>query len=160
MAGGRWVEASGGGESATTDTGCRGAAPDAASGVAAPVAVFRGWLASVDVDDLTDRERIDLVADLERVKGAAAAAQARATDAVRRSREVVALRDVARSVGSEVALARRESPTRGDRFVGLARALVHEMPVTMEALTAGVCGERHTIALARVAAVLSREHRA
>ena len=54
----------------------------------------------------------------------------------------------------------RESPTHGDRYVGLARALVHEMPVTMEALTAGVCGERHTIALAQVAAVLSREHRA
>ena len=73
---------------------------------------------------------------------------------------MVAPQDVARSVGSEVALARRESPTHGDRFVGLARALVHEMPVTMEALTAGVCGERHTIALAQVTAVLSREHRA
>ena len=33
-----------------------------------------------------------------------------------------------RSVGSVVALARRESPSLGDRFVGLARALVHEMP--------------------------------
>jgi hypothetical protein len=55
---------------------------------------------------------------------------------------VVAPQDVARSVGSVVALARRESPSLGDRFVGLARALVHEMPHTMAALTAGVCSER------------------
>ena len=157
MAGGRWVDGSGGGETAPTDAGCRGAAPSRHGGGGAG---FRRWLASVDVDGLTDRERIDLVADLERVKGAAAAVQARATDALRRSREVVAPQDVSRSVGSEVALARRESPTLGDRFVGLARALVHEMPVTMAALTVGGCGERYAVAMAQVTAVLSMEHRA
>ena len=103
------------------------------------VAAFRAWLGSVDVGALSDRERVDLVAELERVKGAASAGQARATDALRCSREVVAPQDVARSVGSVVALARRESPTLGDRFVGLARALVHEMPHTMAALTGGEC---------------------
>ena len=99
--------------------------------------MFRVWLAGVDVDSLADRERVELVAGLERVKGASSAVQARAADALRCSREVVAPRDVARSVGSVVALARRESPTLGDRFVGLSRVLVHEMPVTMAALSDG-----------------------
>ena len=87
------------------------------------VVAFRDAAAAVDSSSLTDRERVELVAELERVKGAVAAAQARLTHALRRSREAVDARDVARSVGSEVALARRCSPTLGDRFVGLARAL-------------------------------------
>src|SRR6478752_8127420 len=131
--------------------------------VGAPVAAvagFRAWLGCVDVGGLSDRERVDLVAELERVKGAAAAGQARATDAVRCSREVVATQDVARSVGSVVALARRESPSLGDRFVGLARALVHEMPATMTALSAGVCSERVAVAVVQATATLSVADRA
>ena len=114
-----------------TDSGVVG------GGAVATVAGFRGWLSTVDVGSLSDRERVDLVACLEGVKGAVSAAQARATDALRCSREVVAPQDVGRSVGSVVALARRESPSLGDRFVGLARALVHEMPHTMAALSSG-----------------------
>src|SRR6476620_6466721 len=84
----------------------RGGAPDAVSapdgavaslpgaGAVGAVATFRGWLAGVGVGSLSDRERVDLVAELERVKGAASAAQARATDALRCSREVVAPQDV------------------------------------------------------------------
>src|SRR6476646_4535222 len=87
-----------------------GGAPDAVSapggaaaslpgaGAVGTVAAFRTWLAGVDVGSLSDRERVDLVAELERVKGAASAAQARATDGLRCSREVVAPRDVGRSV--------------------------------------------------------------
>ena len=116
---------------------------------------FRSWLASVDSAGLTDRERVELVAELERVKGAASAAQARATDAVACSQRVVAPQDVARSVGAQVALARRESPSLGDRFVGLARALVHEMPHTMAALTAGECSERVAVAVVAATATLS-----
>src|SRR6478609_8466487 len=119
------------------------------------VAAFRTWLAGVGVGSLSDRERVDLVAELERVKGAASAAQARATDALRCSREVVAPQDVGRSVGSVVALARRESPSLGDRFVGLARALVHEMPATMSALSSGVCSERVAVAVVQATATLS-----
>ena len=130
--------------------------------VGSPVGVvdgFRAWLGGVDAGGLTDRERVDLVASLERVKGAASAVQARATDAVRCSREVVEPRDVARSVGSVVALARRESPSLGDRFVGLARALVHEMPRTMAALSAGVCSERVAVAVVQATATLSVQDR-
>ncbi len=89
----------------------------AASGVAGVRESLRG----IDVGSLSDRERLALVAELERLKGAASACQARAVEAVRESREHAAPRDARRSVGSEVALARRESPTLGDRFVGLAR---------------------------------------
>ena len=113
---------------------------------------FRAWTWPV----LSDRERVDLLGELERVKGAASAVQARATDALRCSREVVDARDVARSVGSVVALARRESPSLGDRFVGLARALVHEMPATMAALGAGVCSERVAVAVVQATAHAER----
>ncbi len=121
---------------------------------------FRAWLARVDVGSLSDRERVELVAGLERVKGASSAAQARVTDALRCSREVVAPRDVARSVGSVVALARRESPSLGDRFVGLSRALVHEMPATMGALSGGECSERVAVAVVAATATLSLADRA
>ncbi|GAA4396389.1 hypothetical protein GCM10023168_00210 [Fodinibacter luteus] len=124
-----------------------------------PVVAFQGWLAGVDVGGLSDAERVDLVGVLERVKGSVCAVQARATDAVRCSREVVAPVDAARSVGSVVALARRESPSAGDRLVGVARALVHEMPVTMAALAAGVISERHAVAVVAATACLSREDR-
>ncbi|QKE84414.1 DUF222 domain-containing protein [Arthrobacter sp. NEB 688] len=132
-----------------------------ASRSAAPsVASFRASLADVPADALDDHERIDLLAELERLKGAVAAAQARVTDALRLSREGLAPQDVARSVGSQVALARRESPTLGDRFVGMSRALVHEMPSTMAALTEGVIGERHAVEVVRETATLTREDRA
>jgi len=129
-------------------------------GAVAAVNRFRVWLARVDMDSFSDRERVELVANLERVKGASSAAQARATDALRCSREVVSPQDVARSVGSVVALARRESPTLGDRFVGLSRALVHEMPATMQALSDGECGERVAVAVVAATATLSLEDRA
>ena len=132
----------------------------APGGVAAgPVVAFRAWLASVEVSGLSDADRVDLVAELERVKGSASAVQARATDALRCSREVGAPRDVARSVGAQVALARRESPCLGDRFVGLSRALVHEMPATMAALASGEISERHAVAVVRATACLSRADR-
>jgi hypothetical protein len=121
------------------------------------VVSFREGLAAVDGCGLTDHERVELVAELERVKGAVAAAQARVTHTLRRSREEVDSRDVVRSVGSEVALARRCSPTLGDRYVGLARALVEKMPETLAALSTGSCSERHAVALVGVTAVLSVE---
>ena len=94
------------------------------------------------------------MAELERVKGAASAAQARATHALRVSVEVRSPRDAVRSVGAMVALARRESPALGDRFVGLARALVTELPHTFAALEAGVCSERHVVEVVQQCAVL------
>jgi hypothetical protein len=76
---------------------------------------------------------VDRIARLERVKSAAAAGQARAAaalDAARRAAEAVAGVPAVRrgrGVASEVALARRDSPARGNRHLGFAKALVHEM---------------------------------
>ncbi|WP_404348947.1 HNH endonuclease [Phycicoccus jejuensis] len=136
------------------------AAGVASRSAAASVTAFRTSLADVPVDELDDRERIDLLTELERLKGAVAAAQARATDAFRRSHEAAAPQDAGRSVGSQVALARHESPTLGDRFVGMSRALVHEMPATMAALTDGDIGERHALEVVRETATLTHEDRA
>lgn len=127
---------------------------------AAAAASVRAWISSIDVHQLSDPERVDFVAELERVKHAAAAAQARATHALRVSREAASPQDAVRSVGSEVALARRQSPTLGDRFVGMARALVDEMPHTMNALADGSCSERHALLMVQATSVLTVEHRA
>src|SRR5437764_54113 len=69
------------------------------------------------------------IAELERVKSAAAAGQARAAaslDERRRRDETLAGvpgRQRGRGVASEVALARRDSPSRGGRHLGFAKAL-------------------------------------
>lgn len=64
-----------------------------------------------------------------------------------------------KDVAAQVALARRESPRNGSRFVGLAEALVHEMPHTMAALAAGQLSEWRATLMVKETACLSREHR-
>lgn len=156
------------------------------------VAELRQWLAGIEPADLDAAEQLELVAQLERLKSAAAAVQARASavfsadkviDALagyraeadlrveepgtsenasrRRAREEAEVAAKAtRSAGSEIALARRESPVRGDRFVGMARALVDEMPATMAALEQGEVSEWGATVMVRGTAVLTREDRA
>jgi hypothetical protein len=105
-------------------------------------------------------ERIDW---LERVKSAAAAGQARAAAALdekRRADESAAGLPKAkqsRGVASEVALARRDSPARGGRHLGLAKALVHEMPHTLAALQCGALSEWRATLIARESACLAVE---
>ncbi len=104
------------------------------------------WLATTTGAGVEDAVRIDRIAALERVKGALAAAQVRQTVAFAESQRAglpawTPERTVARSIGSQVALARRESPTRGDAHVELALALSRSMPETLAALTAGRISE-------------------
>ncbi len=94
--------------------------------------------ALTSVDSLTDEaELIGRIAELERLKSAAAAGQARAAAALderRRAGEAaqgVPATKRGRGLASEVALARRDSPSRGNRHLGFAKALVHEMPHTL-----------------------------
>ncbi|MGG5258591.1 DUF222 domain-containing protein [Phycicoccus avicenniae] len=124
------------------------------------LAAVRKGLSRIDIESMSDHERLGLVTELERLKGAASAAQARAVHAVRVAREAGGSSDALRSVGSEVALARCESPTLGDRFVGLSRALLEELPETVARLEAGDVVERHAVEITRETAVLSREDRA
>jgi len=114
----------------------------------------------------TDAERIDLIATLERLKGATAAAQARLTlafDASQRREQAeagVPAEKQGLGVASQVALARRDSPNKGSRHLGVARALVSEMPHTLRALASGRISEWRATILVRETAVLSAEHRA
>ncbi len=105
------------------------------------------------------------IAEFERMKAAAAAGQARETatlDAVRRSAEAAAGVSAARrgrGLASEVALARRDSPNRGGRHLGFAKALVNEMPHTLAALAAGVLSEWRATLIVRESACLDLEDR-
>ena len=63
-------------------------------------------------------------------------------------------------VGAQIALARRESPAKGGRLLGLAKALVTEMPHTLAALETGQLNEWRATLLVRETACLSAEERA
>ncbi|GAA1798737.1 hypothetical protein GCM10009811_23470 [Nostocoides veronense] len=110
-------------------------------------------------------ELIDVISGLEHVKGAIAAAQARATAQFGRAtvREALANRaslpKARSSIAPQIALARRCSPATADRHLGLARALPG-MRHTRAALTAGVIDERCAAAIVRETNVLNPELRA
>ena len=120
-----------------------------------------GRLAAVDGAGATESEQIDIVAVLEKLKGAAAAAQARVTDslAIARSRREaergVPAAKRCQGLAAEVALARRCSPHRGAQSLGLSRALVREMPHTHELLSRGEISEWRATVVVRETAVLS-----
>jgi len=102
---------------------------------------------------------------LERLKSAAAAAQARAAAAFASARRAaedaagVPARRRGRGVAAEIALARRDSPVRGSRHLGFANALVHEMPHTLAALESGVLSEWRATLIVRESACLDIEDR-
>jgi hypothetical protein len=108
---------------------------------------------------------LERIAELERMKCAAAAAQARAAaalDATRRAAEAARGMPAAqrgRGVAGEIALARRDSPTRGSRHLGFAKALVHEMPHTLAALECGALSEWRATLIVRESACLQVEDR-
>ena len=108
---------------------------------------------------------IERIAELERVKSAAAAGQARAAAALesaRRGAEAEAGVPAARrgrGLAHEIALARRDSPARGSRHLGFAKALVHEMPHTLSALESGALSEWRATLIVRESACLGVEDR-
>ncbi|MFC6286576.1 HNH endonuclease [Nocardioides sp. GCM10027113] len=116
-------------------------------------------------DRISDAERVDLITELERLKAAAAAAQAKLTadlDASQRAAQEAAglpARRVGVGIAAQVGLARRESPNRGAQHLGLAKVLVHEMPHTLDRLAAGDLTEWQATLLARETGCLTREHR-
>jgi hypothetical protein len=108
---------------------------------------------------------IGQIAEFEQLKSAAAAGQARAAAALdekRRADEAAAgvpRAKQGRGVASEVALARRDSPARGGRHLGLAKALVHEMPHTLARLESGDLSEWRATLIVRESACLDVEDR-
>jgi hypothetical protein len=105
------------------------------------------------------------IGDLERAKSAAAAEQARLTAALRTARlqaeEAAGVPKARRGRGltHEIALARRDSPSKGSRHLGFATALVYEMPHTMRALETGDLSEWRATLIVRESACLTVEDR-
>ncbi|WP_414826665.1 DUF222 domain-containing protein [Arthrobacter sp. Soil763] len=108
---------------------------------------------------------VDELRALEDRKSAIAARQARlsvALDLVRRREQAAAGvpgDKIGAGVGAEIALARRESPAKGCRLLGLARALVTEMPRTFAALETGQLNEWRATLLVRETAGLTAADR-
>lgn len=108
---------------------------------------------------------IEEIRALEDRKSALAARQARLTVAFdllqRRAQSIagVPADQLGAGVGAQVALARRESPAKGSRLLGLAKALVTEMPHTLAALEAGQLSDWRATLLVRETACLSADDR-
>lgn len=144
---------------------------------AGQIEVEEGWTVSVastilehmfeaDLDVLTrevddDAARLEAIRALEELTCAAAARQAELTadfDASRRADEAARGVPAARrgcGVAAEIALARRESPHRGQQHLGLAKILTTEMPHTMAAFRAGRITEWRATILVRETACLT-----
>ncbi|WP_306912507.1 HNH endonuclease signature motif containing protein [Arthrobacter sp. B3I9] len=109
---------------------------------------------------------IDELRELEDQKSAIAARQARisvAFDLVQRRAQRAAgvlEAELGAGVGAQIALARRESPARGSRHLGLAKALVTEMPHTLAGLETGQLNEWHATLIVRETACLPAADRA
>ncbi|MUM15976.1 DUF222 domain-containing protein [Mycobacterium sp. CBMA271] len=119
-----------------------------------------------DIDvDLSAEALVACIAECEQRKSAAAAEQAHAAvrlDRVRRAEEAangVPRRRQGMGVAAEVALARQDSPARGSRHLGFAKALVNEMPHTLAALEGGALNEWRATILVRETAYLAVEDR-
>jgi hypothetical protein len=127
--------------------------------------VLAGWVTTLGaVDPTDDVSRVDALRLLEQVKCAAAGAQARITAAFADSQRAlqqeagVPARRLGAGVAAQVALARRESPFRGQQHLGLAWAL-REMPHTAAALSRGEVTEWRATLMVRETACLSRPDR-
>ncbi|HET7357751.1 MAG TPA: hypothetical protein VFJ09_13860 [Nocardioidaceae bacterium] len=115
---------------------------------------------------LSDAERVEVIAALEELKNTACAAQARISvdlDASQRASQAAAgvpASQQGRGVAGQVGLARRESAHRGARHLGLGKVLVGELTHTLTGMSAGWLSEWRATLIARETACLSAEHRA
>nr|WP_259460343.1 DUF222 domain-containing protein [Pseudarthrobacter phenanthrenivorans] len=114
---------------------------------------------------MDSRGKIDQIRELEDAKSALAAKQARIAAAleVQRRQERAAAGvpadEQSAGVGVEIALARRESPSRGGRLLGLAKALTTGMPRTLAALQSGQLNEWRATLIVKETVCLSPEDR-
>ncbi len=117
-------------------------------------------------DRAADAERVETIAAMERLKSALCAAQADLAvglDASVREQDRVAGVPAARrgrGVAAQVALARQESPHRGQVLLGLAKDLATDLSCTRKALYDGSLNEFRAMIVARESGILEREDRA
>ncbi|PQZ93512.1 HNH endonuclease [Arthrobacter sp. MYb227] len=108
----------------------------------------RAVTAALPQENLTEGDRISRIAELERTKSALAAAQTRETWALeqqvitRHHEESKYAANPNYGVGSEVALAKMEAPTKGSEFLGFSRDMLSFMPCTFAALQLGTINEK------------------
>ncbi|ABM08960.1 HNH endonuclease [Paenarthrobacter aurescens] len=139
-----------------------------ASGVAVSGRGIREFILELGSRQITadSSALIDELRDLEDLKSAISARQARvavAFDLAQRAEQAqagVPAAERGMGVAAQVALARRESPNKGSRLFGFAKALVTEMPRTMAALESGQLNEWRATLLVKETACLSVEDRA
>uniref|UniRef100_UPI0030FC8DB2 HNH endonuclease n=1 Tax=Nocardioides salarius TaxID=374513 RepID=UPI0030FC8DB2 len=122
-------------------------------------------LPGLDLADLSEVELVEVLRAAEEEKCRLEALQvevtARLDEVVRRRHAAAGVRAEKQGAGvaSQVALARRESPNRGARHLGLAKILVAELPHTLAAMRSGWCTEWRATLVARETACLSLEDR-
>lgn len=121
---------------------------------------------SFDIGPAASEEDLRVAVErFERLKSSAAAAQARVTALWKAKRHAaeeaagVPASRRGRGLATEVALARRDAPVQGGRHLGLASALVDEMPHTLAALECGALSEWRATLIVRESACLSVEDR-
>ncbi|MEU0316402.1 DUF222 domain-containing protein [Nocardioides sp. NPDC006273] len=113
----------------------------------------------------SEGELVDWISRLEEVKCAAEVVQAEAAvrldqaTRVRQAEAGVPARKLGEGVASQIALARRVSPAKGAKLLGLAKILVAEMPHTFGLMKAGLFSQWQATILARETACLSLEDR-
>ncbi|MFE6647009.1 DUF222 domain-containing protein, partial [Nocardioides sp. NPDC057772] len=113
----------------------------------------------------SEHELVDWITRLEAVKCRAEAVQAEAAVCLeeaaraRQSAAGVPARKLGEGVASQVALARRVSPARGAKLLGLAKVLIAEMPHTFALMKAGLFSQWQATVLARETACLSLDDR-
>ena len=119
-----------------------------------------------DVSEQDGGRLINEIREMEDEKSALSARQARlsvAFDLVQRRKQAAAgmpADQLGAGVAAQIALARRESPAKGGRLLGLAKALVTEMPRTLAALEAGQVNEWRATLIVKETATLSAADRA
>ena len=136
-------------------------------GLASWNAAVRGLISAARTARLSSDSAglIDQMRGLEDLKSAISGEQARlavAFDDLERRKQAeqgVPPPELGQGVSAQVALARRESPARGSRLLGLAKALVTEMPHTLAALDSGQLNEWRATLLVKETACLSAEDR-
>ncbi len=114
---------------------------------------------------VTEAENIARLRVLEELKAACAGAQVRETTALQtarrdaeRARGVPARRQ-GRGLAGEIALARRESPWCGSRWLTAARTLTNDLPHTLAAVTRGALSEARALLVVRETTHLSPAQR-
>jgi hypothetical protein len=139
--------------------------PDAVRPAGVTVANLTRILAGLPAPD-SPAGLLEETRQLEDLKSALAARQARhavAFDLSQRRDQAAAgvpAAELGAGVAAQIALARREPPAKGGRLLGLAKALVTEMPRTLAALESGQLNEWRATLLVKETAGLSAEDRA